>query len=142
MKALCAGISIVATLALAGPAAAAVKPLSTSEAQDRLEVEYTYVDQDIVRAAKTKLAEAIPIGSPTAIAEARALVQKAKAGMSVTRAACLGMKRYSSGFLSFRCKLRLRDAIGFTATMRGLYARNAVTGRWKWTVTSYLRDEV
>lgn len=124
---------------LAATAAAAAGPgWTVAKAEKHLVVNLTLVHPDVVAAAKKALARAKLIGGPAGIAEAEATLRAAKAGFSVDKADCVGVRPAAGGFVAFRCKLRMSDALGLRATARGTWSRNAETARWKWRSSSFV----
>jgi hypothetical protein len=89
----------------------------------------------IIAAATAHLRAMKQQGRTNAIAEAQRQVTLAKAGLGVDRASCLGSTPAPGGYVAFKCKLALRDDLGFTGKALGTWSRLA-TGRWVWRWTT------
>jgi hypothetical protein len=126
----------VIVFAVAGTAGAASAPgWSPWKANTYLETNLRIVDPAIVAAAKEAQATNL---QPGGVASGQLGLQRAKAGMDVKHASCLGVTSGSVGFTSFSCALLLGDEIGYKANAFGELKRLA-NGEWRWTTAAYSR---
>jgi hypothetical protein len=136
MRKLIAGLIAGFVLGTAATATAAVG-MTPERAATRIEFNVRVVSSDLIAWATDELRTAKQIGGPVGIATAQRDLRTAKAGMEVDHAACLGVRRASGGYTSFRCKLKLSAhfAEGWErGTARGTYT--LVNGSWRWRTAS------
>ena len=123
-------------LAVAGSAGATVAVgWSTWKANAYLEANIRIVDPAIVAAAKEAQWTNL---QPDGLANGQLGLQRAKAGMDVKQASCLGVSSGTAGYVSFTCALLLGDGIGYKASASGELRRFG-QGDWRWTTAAYSR---
>jgi hypothetical protein len=136
-------LALVPALALAlvvsAQASGASKPGWTlAKASAYIEFNLRLHDSEDVRQATEALRIARMLGGPGGIARMERDLRTAKAGYSIDRASCLGMRRAPGGYVSFRCKLsgsiRYSNG-GFTVKSVGVWKR-LLTGRWRYVESS------
>jgi hypothetical protein len=130
----------VLALALAVPAQAGgatmTKPGWTlAKASAYIEFNLRLSDPELVSQAAEHLRIARQVGGPRGIAAAERDLRTAKAGYSVGRASCLGMRRAPGGYVSFKCKLSGNIDLGFTLKSVGVWKRR-LTGKWRYVESS------
>ena len=127
----------VIVLAVTGAAGAATVPgWSVARANGYLEANLRIVDPAIVAAAKEAQWTNL---QPSGVASGQLGMQRAKAGMEVRDASCLGVTSGSGGYVSFNCALLLGDGIGYKANAFGELRRLA-NGEWRWSTAAYSRS--
>jgi hypothetical protein len=122
--------------AFAGASGAATVPgWSVARANVYLEANLRLVDPGIVAAAKeaawTNLQPAGVVGGEPAL-------QRAKAGIDVRQASCLGVTPASTGYSSFNCAVLLGRDTGYKAGAFGELKRLA-NGDWRWVTAAFSR---
>ena len=126
----------VIVLAVAGVTGAATVPgWSVVKANGYLEDNLRIVDPAIVAAAKEASWTNL---QPGGISTGQLGLQRAKAGMEVRHATCLGVTSGSTGYVSFSCALLLSDGIGYKASAYGELKR-LPSGDWHWSTAAYSR---
>ena len=128
----------VIVLAVTGVTAAATVPgWSVAKANGYLEANLRIVDSAIVAAAKEASWTSLQPGG--GIPSGQLGLQRARAGMDVRHATCLGVTSGSTGYVSFNCALLLSDGIGYRASASGELKRLA-NGDWRWSTAAYSRS--
>jgi len=119
---------VLALAAIFPPSAFAHKGISwawnKSAAEEQLELDYRWADKELLFAARSELGQALLIGDPVQIQEAKRRVRRAAAGLNVDFARCQGAGRRFRGdngplYQHFRCRLDMGDGDLNSATMRG-----------------------
>jgi hypothetical protein len=117
-------------------ASAASKPgWSLAKASAYIEFHLRLTDSELVSRAQETLRLAKALGGPGGIARAEQDLKTAKAGFTIDRASCLGIKPAPGGYVSFKCKLSGSIDLGFTVKAVGVWKR-VPTGQWRWFESS------
>jgi hypothetical protein len=128
--------ALALALAVSAQASGASKPGWTlAKASAYIEFNLRLHDSEDVRQAAEALRIARLTGGRHGIAAAERNLRIAKAGYSIGRASCLGMRRAPGGYVSFKCKLSGSIDYGFTLKSVGVWKR-LVTGRWRYVESS------
>jgi hypothetical protein len=129
----------VLVLAVAGLAGAAASPgWTVAKATAYLETNVRVVDPAVVAAAKEAQWTNM---QPSGLAGGTLGLQRAKAGLDVKHASCVGVMSATGGFTSFSCALLLADTAGYKTTAFGELKR-LVGGDWRWTTALYSRSSI
>ena len=124
-------------LAVVGAAGAAGSSgWSVAKANAYLEADVRIVDPAVVAAAKEAQWTNL---QPSGLAGGQLGLQRAKAGLAVRQARCLGVTSAGSGYVSFSCALLLSDTLGYKTTAFGELKR-LPSGDWRWTTAAYSRS--
>ena len=124
-------------LAVTGLAGAGASPgWTVVKANAYLETNVRVVDPAVVAAAKEAQWTNL---QPTGLTGGSLGLQRAKAGLDVKHASCVGITSATGGYTSFNCALLLGDTAGYKTTAFGELKR-LVSGDWRWTTALYSRS--
>jgi hypothetical protein len=106
-----------------------------AKASAYIESTFRLADPELVTLAQEHLRVMKQLGGSYGISEAEQDLKIAKAGYSVDRASCVGIKPAPGGYVSFKCKLGGSIDLGFTLKSVGVWKR-LPTGTWRYVESS------